>query len=195
MTRAGPRRRVAAALGTIVLLGACAGAPVESVVESLDERTAVTVTALPEPLLFTSALGTPTSPDDVALGPFEINRMGQKSWYLWVNRLGGTRESATLARLRIVADGVPVVELQPLAGDVQLPLSAPPYRPLADWAAQAYYAITPEELAQLQGRARLAVELPSARDGSWVRFDLWQGRAAALDQFVERQLAGRVAGR
>lgn len=191
-------RRSAAmtACATLLVLGACATAPVERVVETLDPKTAVTVVALSEPLLFTSALGTASRPDDVALGPFEINRMGQKTWYLWVSRLGGPYEAPGLARLRILANDATLLELEPLAGDAPLPISAPPYAPLASWEVTAYYPITPEDLARLQGRSGLAVELPATMDGSWVRFNGWPGRSAGtIDAFVERQLAGRVAGR
>lgn len=196
MKNASGTRRAVAACATLLLLGACAAAPVDPVVETLDRKTAVTVAALSEPLLFSSALATPSRPDDVAVGPFEINRMGQKSWYLWVNRLGGVQETPGLARLRVVANGATLLELEPLAGDAPLPISSPPYAALADWAATAYYPISADDLARLQGQGGLTVELPSAGDGSWVRFQAWPGRAAGtLDRFVERQLAGRVAGR
>lgn len=196
MDTASGARRVIAACATVLLLGACAAAPVDHVVETLDRKTAVTVVALTEPLLYTSALGTPSSPDDVALGPFEINRMGQKSWYLWVSRLGGAQETPGLARLRIVADGETLLELEPLAGDVPLPMSAPPYAGLADWAQTAYFPVSAEDLVRLQGREGLEVELPAAADGAWVRFHAWSGRSAGtIDEFVGRQLSGRVAGR
>jgi hypothetical protein len=147
-------RTLAAACAAFPLLAGCASAPVDPLVESLDERTAVTVVALSEPLLFTSTRSTPSLPDDVALGPVEINRMGEKTWYLWVNRLGGPQESATLARLRIVAQGATLLELEPLASDVRLPVSGPPYRPLAEWAAQAYYPISADEAAESRGSDR-----------------------------------------
>lgn len=191
----GRTRRALVAAGAALLLAACAAAPVDEVVESLDPKTAVTVAALAEPLLYSSTVGAPSQTDDVAIGPFEVNRMGEKSWYLWANRLGGPDQEASLARLRIVSDGETLLELEPLAADVRLPVSSPPYRPLAEWAASAYYPITAEELARLQGR-ELSVELPSARDGRWLRFESWQGRrASGFDDFVSRQLAGRVAGR
>lgn len=187
--------RGAALAACAVLLAGCATAPVDPVVETLDRKTAVTVVALAEPLLYTSALGSPSRPDDVAVGPFEVNRMGQKSWYLWASRLGGAQDSPGLARLRIVANGTTLLELEPLAGDAPLPISAPPYPPLADWATSAYYPVSAEDLARLQGVGGLAVELPS-QDGTWTRFEPWPGRSArALDEFLERQLSGRVAGR
>lgn len=187
--------RGAAVAACALLFAGCATAPVDEVVETLDRKTAVTVVTLAEPLLYSSALGTPARPDDVAVGPFEVNRMGEKSWYLWASRLGGGQETPGLARLRIVANGATLLELEPLAGNAPLPMSAPPYPPLADWAVTAYYPVSAEDLARLQGVDGLAVELPSA-DGAWMRFEAWPGRGArALDAFVQRQLSGRVAGR
>jgi len=159
--------------------------------ERVDERTAVNVVTLSEPLLFSTARSRPGMSEDLALGPVEINRQGERSFFLWTNLLGGTERRAA-PRLRLVAGGEVLLEVQLVAPPNDLPVSRPPYRRLAEWAFEAYYPVSPEDLARLRGRGDLVAEI--ADGGGWLRYEPW-ARTAALDTFIAGQLTEQVATR
>lgn len=194
MTTHSATTRAATALVVLVALAGCAAGPAaQPAVERVDERTAVTVVTLPEPLLYTGAKGDLGQPLDLALGPVEINRMGEKTWYLWVSLLGGDLRDAD-PRLVVVAGGARLLELAPLPKDFVPPLSRSPYSRPADWATERYYAIPADELARLHGREGLAVELYPPAGPPW-RFEPWSGSARELDAWLERQLPLQLAAR
>lgn len=182
-----------AAVAALALLVGCAAAPSsgEPVVERLDDRTAVTVVTLPAPLLYArTGAGTALVPaSDIAIGPVEVNRMGERSYLLWTSLVG---YDGPPLRLRLVATQL-VVEPTPLVAP-RLPFTLSPYRSSGAGAGDQYYAISRADLKRLEGRADLAVEI-AASDGGWVRFEPWEPTAAALDAFIARQLSSAVASR
>ncbi len=109
-------RPLAAMLVAALLSAGCAS---ESALmsERLDERTGVTITALDVPV--TLAREAPDlaygSRDYAFVGPVEFNRMGQRSYYLWVGMATTVDRSRTREAppkplaLSILAAGVPVV--------------------------------------------------------------------------------------
>ncbi|HVO46133.1 MAG TPA: hypothetical protein VMT29_07320 [Steroidobacteraceae bacterium] len=75
----------ATVLPVVVLLGACAAAPAP-VSEKLDPDTATTVTTLRRPIeLFVQDWHTNDADRFAYLAPFETDRMGERSLFLWVS--------------------------------------------------------------------------------------------------------------
>ena len=196
------RLRAAAALTGALLLAACGSTPLDGrgggasgdarLTERVDERTAVNVVALSAPLVFSSGRGSREVAEDLALGPVEINRQGERTYFLWVNLLGGETRAAP-PRLRLVQGGEVLLEVALTAPELSLPVSRPPYRRLADWALEAWYPVAAADLARLQGREGVVVEM--AEGANWVRFEPWERELAGLDAFISSQLASQVATR
>lgn len=180
----------AAALG---LAGCAAGPAASPAVERVDERTAVTVVTLPAPLLYSGAKGDLGQPLDLALGPVEINQMGEKAWYLWVSLLGADLRDGD-PRLVVVAGGETLADLAPMPKEFAPPLSRAPYARPADWATERYYAIAASELVRLHGRDGLVLALAAPGGPTW-RFEAWSGSARDLDAWLERQLQPQLAAR
>jgi hypothetical protein len=191
--RAAAARSALVAAAALVLAGCAAGPAAPSAVERVDERTAVTVVTLRAPLLYSGAKGDLGQPLDLALGPVEINRMGERTWYLWVSLLGADLRDGD-PRLVVVAAGERLVDLVPMPKEFAPPLSGAPYARPADWATERYYAIAASELARLHGRDELVVELAAPGGPPW-RFEAWSGSARDLDAWLERQLQPQLAAR
>ncbi len=108
--------RFAAVLAVAFLLAGCASeSPLMS--ERLDERTGVTITALDVPVtLAREAADLAYSSRDYAfVGPVEFNRMGQRSYYLWIGMATTVDRSRTREAppkplaLSILTAGIPIV--------------------------------------------------------------------------------------
>ena len=112
------------ALSTLSISG-CASQQ-QGLSERLDERTGVTTTALDSPITLVRqapdlAVG---SRDYAFVGPVEVNRMGKRSYYLWIG-LASTVDRARTREvpprpvsLSMIVDGVPlVIELEEERGD------------------------------------------------------------------------------
>jgi hypothetical protein len=180
-----------AAFAMLAATGCAGGPPAQPAVERVDEKTAVTVVTLPKPLLYSGARGTLGQPLDLALGPVEINRMGEKRWYLWASLLGADLRDGE-PRLSFVSGGERLADLAPMPKEFVPAVSEAPYARPADWATERYYEVTADQLAALAGRA-LAVELAWPGADSW-RFEPW-GDQDALTAYVQRQFGGRTAAR
>ena len=199
-TRASARGRATRMLASLVVvtapavLGGCAAGPADApAVERVDERTAVTVVTLPKPLLFAGAKGALGQPLDLAVGPVEINRMGAKTWYLWVSLLGDDLRAGE-PRVIVVAGGTRLLELAPLPADFAPPVSRAPYARPADWATERWYEIPAADLARLHGGMPFVVELRTPAGVTW-RFEPWDADGRGLDAYLERQLGTQLAGR
>lgn len=118
-----------------VLLAACA-TPREPVLEVLDPQTGITVVRLAEPVELIAGPALARDQDPFAfLAPFETNRQGVRTPYLWT---GLPLEGAGIVRCGNLE--LPVGGLAP--GDVGL--SVMPYRSPAPWIVPKITAVTPE---------------------------------------------------
>jgi hypothetical protein len=181
-------------LAALMTIGGCATGPAaQPAVERVDERTAVTVVTLGKPLLYSGARGALGQPLDLAVGPVEINRMGEKSWYLWVSLLGADLRDGD-PRVQLVSGGERLVDLAPMPSEFVPPVSRAPYPRPAGWATERYYAIPAAELARLHGRTGLIVEVAAPTGETW-RFEPWNASARDLDAWLERQLQTQLATR
>jgi len=165
-----------AALALATVLVGCTAPPPKATVSHVDPVTAVTVVAMTAPVEFTSEAGGL----DVAVGPFEIDEMGARTYFLWLCVLGeGERKAPTL---RLVTGQTVLLERDAASALERAPVSSPPYPPLAPWAPQFYYPISVEELRTLQGRA-LGIEL-AGRNTLVRRLAPWQEQPGNFDAFL-----------
>lgn len=182
------------AIFTTLLIGACStSAPL--VVERLDPLTGVTVTSATEPLvLYNDNSGYAAyARDYVYLGPLEVNRMGTRSYFLWLGIWSTMRDDDSLARQRngfesivLYADGEPLpLDLAGWTLD-SIGVSQPAYvRPVAG-AVDAYYRVTADQIG-LIARARV-VELRTGSEGP-VTYSLWDEQSqpsSSLRAFMQR---------
>lgn len=138
------------------LLCACATTPTQSVVERLDPDTATTLTVLNKPVeLVAGSLHNAGGDPFAFIGPFETDRMGNRTRYLWVSA-----PSVQNARLepRLLCDGRPVALPPVNEGMTHLGLSHPPYEKPAPWSVEWYFQLPPETLQCLADAQRVTVE-------------------------------------
>jgi hypothetical protein len=182
----------AATLGA--LLAACATTPSTEVREQLDERTGVTVTSLPAPLEFYSPQ--PERGLQAArfayLAPLEVNRMGQRDTYLWVSVVRGSeeRDDSPAARagppaVRITADAETLEPAFVSANARELGMGQPVYERPAEWVGETYYAVTPQQVAQMAAANVLVLELHTEGEAPR-RYDLSNPELGALRAFSAR---------
>ena len=153
------------------LAGACTGPQVRQPVEMLDERTGMTVAALPQPLQLVQreVIVVGRRPSFAYLGPVEWNRMGSITQGLWLHLAQGQdqpladikgRETLSLS----LDDGA--LELRPATAPA---LGTEPYRPPVPWGQSAYYGLTVHELRRLAASSHIVLRCLAA-DGSTVSF-------------------------
>jgi hypothetical protein len=156
-----------------VLLGACGTPSAIKPVEYLDDRTAMTVGSLKEPIELVPSvrqgglhvitnIGRRSS--FAYLGPVEWDRSGSIVYGLWVHIAPGTdRPIADIrsnAALTVVLDSVTRV-LTPIDAP-QLGRGA--YQPVAPWGQTAYFELTVEMLKQMAASQKLELNVRAADD-------------------------------
>jgi hypothetical protein len=157
----------------ILLLSACSTPSSIKPVEYLDDRTAMTVGSLKEPIELVprlrqggmraiANLGKRVS--FAYLGPVEWDRSGSIAYGLWVHIAPGTdRPIADIrsnAALTIVLDN---------GTRVLTPIDAPQlgrgaYQPVASWGQTAYFELTVEMLKQMAASQKLELNVRAADD-------------------------------
>jgi hypothetical protein len=162
----------------IAILSACASQSSIKPVEYLDDRTAITVGSLKEPieLLPTShqsgvhVLNSPRNRVSFAyLGPVEWDRSGSIVYGLWVHIAPGNDQP--LADIRSSAALTLILDSGPR---VLTPVDAPQlgrgaYQPVASWGQTAYFELTLEMLKQMAASEKLQLDVRAA-DNSVVNF-------------------------
>src|SRR6516164_2948566 len=101
-------RRPVGTLAAMLLAGAtaCTTAPVQGVVENLDPVTGTTVVVLSQPVeLVTEQNRGPTRDPFAFTAPFEIDRMGDRSLYLWIST---PQDNGVVQHVEILCDGQPL---------------------------------------------------------------------------------------
>jgi len=169
--------------------GACGPTNV-TIRETLDPLTAVTVTRSSEPVLFYQDHSSRAAyaRDYVNLGPFQVNRMGDYHYYLWLGiwttlpaEISGDQRDG-FESVTLFADGEPLTLR--LAGwtpsafggsdDVYL-------KPVAS-AADAYYEVTFDQIRLIADSSDLRLLTSGTHP---VSYELWDGRHSALNAFRE----------
>jgi hypothetical protein len=175
-----------------LLLSACAAPSSIKPVEYLDDRTAMTVGSLKEPIELVpslhqsglhvfSSLGKKVS--FAYLGPVEWDRSGAIVYGLWMHIAPGTdRQIVDIrspAALTLILD----------SGErVLTPIDAPQlgrgaYQPVASWGQTAYFELTVEMLKQMAASGKLELNV-RATDGSAVNFVAGSDTRATLTDYL-----------
>ena len=177
----------------LALLGACA-AESSKPVEYLDDRTAMTVGVLKEPLEFVPALrqeglqhvfgklGKHLS--FAYLGPIEWDRSGTLAYGLWAHIAPGTDHPLG----DIHAPGALTLTLDN-ATLTLVPMDAPQmgksaYEPVASWGQTAYFDLNVEMLKQMAASQKLELRVPT-NDGNAIVFVPSTDTRAALADFMK----------
>jgi hypothetical protein len=188
------------AFGSLILAIGLAGCAVQSTtkpVEYLDERTAMTVGALKNPIELVPSLASGAAMHGIGkrisfayLGPVEWDTAGQYGYGLWVHVASGT--DWTVADIRTPS----AVTLQLDDGAIELmPIDAPQlgraaYQPVASWGQTAYFELTVKMLQRMAASQKLSLDVRGA-DGSTVTFVTSADTRAVLDGFLRaRNLTG-----
>jgi hypothetical protein len=177
-----------------LFMAACASAPPAGVREELDERTGVTVTSMQAPLEFYSQ--PPERGLEAAsfayLAPLEINRMGKRDTYLWLSVVRGAEQRSDAEpvrrgppQLRITMDGAALEPEFVSEQARELGLGEAVYERPAHWVGESFYAVTPQQIAQMAAATTLAMELSGAGEQAR-RYDLSKAELAGLRAFAER---------
>lgn len=177
----------------VALVGGCATAP-PTVVEALDESTGASVTFAETPInlsLDTDFQRANTRPY-VDIGAIRVNRNRVREYFLWlgiwdVDYAGkGNRQPTEFDSVVIVADG------EPLALDIvgwthaAIGSSRPLYKKLFPAAADAYYAVTLEQIGQLATAADIRLRTGSAPPREFVPWYRVERAKSALAEFFRR---------
>jgi hypothetical protein len=156
------------------------------IVERLDESNGITVTSAAEPLVFarTEARYSRSGRDYLYLGPVQINRQGQREYFLWVGI------ASTLDRGFLAPEAAKPLQLIARPRGEPMPLDlAPPRDLVADLALRDIYRPTVpvqrEYLARVSlHQLALIAEEPlspiqlSATDGSMLSYVRWNSDPA-----------------
>ncbi len=179
-TSASARRNFLLVMAALILTGCAAGKPI--LTEHLDERTGVTITFLDAPLTLTRdapdlAVG---SRDYAFVGPVEVNRMGKRSYFLWIGMAstvdrGRTREAPLEPiALSMFIRGVPlVIELDHWESDQEQPY----YGTAVPVHSTHRAAVSLDVIKLLAGEETLRIGLADETD-IW-QFSTWNGTPQA----------------
>jgi hypothetical protein len=182
------RRLSIPAVFVLALLAGCAGQSSVKPVESLDERTGVTVGALKQPieLVPSAQFAAQNSRQRLIfayLGPVEWNQSGTLSYGLWIHIAPGNgvqpRDIRTPGALTLILDdgslALSPVETPPLGRD--------PYQPVASWGQTGYYNLSVDALRRMAASQKLELDVRAA-DGSVIGFAPTLDTHAALTEYL-----------
>jgi hypothetical protein len=155
-------------------LAGCVSSPSTKPVEYLDDRTAMTVGALQEPIELVPSLRQPgihifdklgKHPSFAYLGPVEWDRSGALLYGLWIHVAPGNEQPladirAATAITLILDNGTRVLT----------PIDAPqmgkgPYAPVASWGQTAYFELNVEMLKQMAASQKLELDVRAVDNG------------------------------
>jgi hypothetical protein len=175
----------------VLLLALAAGCAATSTrpVEYLDDRTAMTVGALKEPIEMVPSVARVgvfhfgKRPSFAYLGPIEWDRSGSLVYGLWIHIAPGSERATADIRapsaLTLILDSGPLV----LTAIDAPQLGKGAYQPVASWGQTAYFDLTVEMLKQMAGSKKLELNVRNA-DDSIVNFVATQDTQAALTDYL-----------
>ncbi len=187
----------------ILVTQLCAGCVSTStlVEEKLDMGTGVTVTHATAPIVLyhDNSSYAAHARDYVYLGPVEINRMGDYSYYLWLG-IWSTISDAERSFQRdgfesvtVYADGEPL-QLELVGWTLEsIGVSEPVYvKPVAS-AADAYYRVTMDQIRLIADAREIELHVGTAPVTIYLMWDRQGSAHASLREFVGRGLYGTAA--
>lgn len=156
--------------------------------EFLDERSGITVAALPKPVEFVQRADDPgrgigRRPTFAYLGPVEWDRAGQLRQGLWLQVAPGEGGrpgdlGAAGAVHLLLDDAAAALDPMPAPGTARAP-----YRAVVDWGPSAYYALDARTLERLATSRRLELTIAGA-DGTAIRLTPAGGGLDDLRRFA-----------
>jgi hypothetical protein len=171
----------------VMLLAGCASQPPVRSVQMLDEKTGMTLGALPEPMAFIETglydlLVPDKQPSILYVGPVEWDRSGNYGYLLWVQvapGVDGHRLDDISARgaVKLQLDDGPVT-----LSAVEWP-AGNPYPAIAPQGQSAFFAIDIPLLKRMAASSRIALNV-RAGDLTMVDFVPLQETRTALQQFM-----------
>ncbi len=183
-------RTVFCSLLAVIGLAGCAALSSSKPVEYLDERTALTVGALKEPIEMVPSLASGAAVHGIGkrisfayLGPVEWDTAGQYDYGLWVHVATGS--DWTVSNIRAPSAVTMVLD----EGSVTLvPMDAPQlgraaYQPVASWGQTAYFELDVKMLQRMADSQKLNLDVQGA-DGSTVTFIPSADTRAVLSEFI-----------
>ena len=169
--------------------------------ERLDIGTGVTVTHATAPIVLyrDNSSYAAHARDYVYLGPVEINRMGEYSYFLWL----GIWSTISDAERSYQRDGFESITLDADGEPLQLELvgwtlesigvSEPVYiKPVAS-AADAYYRVTIDQIRLIANAREIELHAGAAPARVYLMWDRQGSAHAALREFLDRGLLGATA--
>ena len=185
----------------IALLGAGCVTTSTLVEEKLDLGTGVTVTHSTAPIVLyrDNSSYAAHARDYVYLGPVEINRMGEYSYYLWLG-IWSTISDADRSYQRdgfesitLYADGEPL-QLELVGWTLEsIGVSEPVYiKPVAS-AADAYYQVTIDQIRVIANAREIELHAGTAPVRVYLMWDRQGSAHASMREFVDRSLFGATA--
>jgi hypothetical protein len=169
--------------------------------EKLDLGTGVTVTHATAPIMLyrDNSAYAAHARDYVYLGPVEINRMGEYSYYLWLG-IWSTISDADRSYQRdgfesitLYADGEPL-QLELVGWTLEsIGVSEPVYiKPVAS-AADAYYRVTIDQIRLIANAREIELHTGTAPVRVYLMWDRQGSAHASLREFLDRSLYGATA--
>lgn len=169
--------------------------------ERLDIGTGVTVTHATAPIVLyrDNSAYAAHARDYVYLGPVEINRMGDYSYYLWLGIWSTiSDEERAFQRdgfesITLYADGEPL-QLELVGWTLEsIGVSEPVYvKPVAS-AADAYYRVTIDQIRLIANARDIEVHTGTSPARVYLMWDRQGSAHAALREFLDRSLYGATA--
>ncbi|KPK37398.1 MAG: hypothetical protein AMJ69_11675 [Gammaproteobacteria bacterium SG8_47] len=185
----------------LALLGAGCVSTSTLVEERLDIGTGVTVTHATAPIMLyhDNSAYAAHARDYVYLGPVEINRMGDYSYYLWLGIWSTiSDEDRSLQRdgfesITLFVDGEPL-QLELVGWTLEsIGVSEPVYvKPVAS-AADAYYRVTIDQIRLIANAREIELHAGTAPVRVYLMWDRQGSAHASMREFVDRGLYGTTA--
>jgi len=169
--------------------------------EKLDLGTGVTVTHATAPIMLyrDNSAYAAHARDYVYLGPVEINRMGEYSYYLWLG-IWSTISDAERSYQRdgfesitVYADGEPL-QLELIGWTLEsIGVSEPVYiKPVAS-AADAYYRVTIDQIRLIASAREIELHTGTAPARVYLMWNRQGSAHASLREFLDHSLYGTTA--
>ena len=141
---------------------ACSSQAVLPDAQMLDAQTGTTVIRMPRPVELVTEQPRGAQADPFAyLGPFETNRMGERTLFLWVS--APQDDQGALERPEVLCDGHALTLIPHTEPIREMGLSEPPYAVPAPWSAQWYFRLPQEGLECITAAKRVSLETRSAQ--------------------------------
>jgi hypothetical protein len=186
------RSRTFERIALLVLTGACvacAGSHGELLRQRLDERTTLVTTGLTEPLVLYREQPqlAANARDYIQLGPMEVNRQGNLSYYLWlgtwstIDRGAGDRAASAFDRAYLFVDGEPM-ELMAGPGPAFDARDLRFYDEPVRSTVNGFYPVTADQLRRLGAASDVYLVLGADERG---RYETWKWNPQALSAFAQ----------